>query len=457
MKTRTGYLVKRGGTFYAVWTVAGKKYIKTTKKTTRKEAKGELARIMEPFMVEDETRTLKNIAARIQQNKGDLVTFEDANNPPLTLGEAWTAYLRAQNRPDTGKATMGKYELTWGRFWQWMREKHPEVKAMRDVSPDIAAEFAEHLTAEGRSPNTFNKYMNLLALVFRVLKDKARLTANPWEDVNRKRLVTNGRRELTVDELRRVCADTTGEMRLLFALGIYTGLRLGDCATLRWGEVDLVRHLITRIPNKTGRRSPKPVKVPVHPTLGAMLAEIPPAGRQGYVLPRIAKDYLRHSSYVTDRIQSHFINRGVTVHRPGTGFETVIGDDSKPKQVHTGTRAILEVGFHSLRHTFVSLCRAADTPLSVVEAIVGHSNPAMTRHYTHTGDAAALAAVSALPSVMGGVKALPPAPKPRTIDADVVRGVAEGLSGKNWKAVKDELLKLTDISGVGEQSDGSAS
>jgi hypothetical protein len=50
----------------------------------------------------------------------------------------------------------------------------------------------------------------------------------------------------------------------------------------------------------------------------------------------------------------------------------------------------------------VSRCRQANAPLSVVEAIVGHSNPAMTRHYTHVGELAVAAALGALPSVMGG-------------------------------------------------------
>jgi hypothetical protein len=32
---------------------------------------------------------------------------------------------------------------------------------------------------------------------------------------------------------------------------------------------------------------------------------------------------------------------------------------------------------------------ALEAPLAVVEFIVGHSNPAMTRHYTHVGELAA--------------------------------------------------------------------
>src|SRR6267154_1030762 len=68
---------------------------------------------------------------------------------------------------------------------------------------------------------------------------------------------------------------------------------------------------------------------------------------------------------VTDKVQSHFKTCGIKLHKRGTGTD--------------GRRAVVEVGFHSLRHTFVSLCRESNAPLAVVESIVGHGNPAMTR------------------------------------------------------------------------------
>ena len=74
---------------------------------------------------------------------------------------------------------------------------------------------------------------------------------------------------------RNVCQSATGELRVLLALGVYCGLRLGDCATLRWAEVDLPRGIIRRIPNKTARRNPKPVIVPIHRVLREMLSETP--------------------------------------------------------------------------------------------------------------------------------------------------------------------------------------
>lgn len=135
--------------------------------------------------------------------------------------------------------------------------------------------------------------------------------------------------------------------------------------------------------------------------------EIPRTQHQVYVLLDMASRYAKGVYMLTDSIQEHFAICGVSPYKPGTGFEMKPDKDGKPKRTHTGKRAVVEVGFHSLRHSFVSMCRGANAPLSVVEAIVGHSNPAMTRHYTHTGEAAALAAVSALPSVMGDKSSSP--------------------------------------------------
>ena len=62
MKTRTGYLIKRNKTYYACWTVNGKKFMKTTKEMEWKKANAELQRIMSPFRLVDEVKTLEHIA-----------------------------------------------------------------------------------------------------------------------------------------------------------------------------------------------------------------------------------------------------------------------------------------------------------------------------------------------------------------------------------------------------------
>jgi len=172
-------------------------------------------------------------------------------------------------------------------------------------------------------------------------------------------------------------------------------LRLVDCALLEWGAIDLARNRIMTIPRKTKRHAHgKPVVIPLHPTLAALLAEIPPKGRKGYLLPTIAATYLDDDTKLSRRIQAIFTNAGI-----------------RTQTTAAGERAKVDIGFHSLRHTFVSLSANAGAPLAVVQAIVGHSNPAMTRHYFHESEAALQSAVAALPSIsLDGAQAAENAP-----------------------------------------------
>jgi integrase len=438
MKHRTGYLFKRNGTFYVQWNVNGKRFTKALRDDqgnaicTRREAEEAQTKLMASFVVADEATALESIVAKLDGRKTELARLQDEQNPPLAIAGAWTDYLAAPNRPDSGESTLRQYEFQYSAFARWMKEKHPEIATLREVTLPIAEEYAASLNHGVFSPSTYNKHLNLLTLVFRVLKNKARLAGNPWEDIQRKRLTAQSRRELTVDELRNVCQSAKGELRVLLALGLYSGLRLGDCATLRWAEVDLARNIIRRIPNKTARRNPKPVIVPIHPQLREMLASPAPEQRAEYVLPEIAALYARRTDMVTDMIQTHFKTCGIKTYQPGTG------PDSKD-----GKRAVIEVGFHSLRHTFVSLCRESNAPLAVVESIVGHSSPAMTRHYTHVGELAAGRAVAALPSIMGN-----PAPPMPAFNLEATlsqaRAMAEGMTAKNWREKKAALLALLE-------------
>jgi integrase len=323
--------------------------------------------------------------------QAELAKWEDEQHPPSSIGQAWSDFLASPNRPDSGESTLRQYEFQWQAFADWMQEKHPDILTLRDVTKELAGEYADSINHGKFSASTYNKHLNLLALVFRVLKAKAKLTFNPWESpkqggcLQRKRLISSSRRELTIDELRKACEAAKGELKTMLAIGLYTGLRLGDAATLRWCEVDLKRRLIQRIPNKVARRCPRPVSIPVHPVLANLLASIPAKERGDYVLPEMNALYNRRTDMVTDMVQNHFKACGIKCHKPGTGMD--------------GKRAVVEIGFHSLRHSFVSMCRAANAPLSVVQSIVGHSSPLLTGHYTHTGIEAAQSAVALLADV----------------------------------------------------------
>ncbi len=434
MKTKPDrYLLKRGNNYYCSWRQDGKLLTRALRDangqpvTTIEAARKARDEFMRPFTAATETKVLEELTVKLQGRKAEIARWEDEQHPPLSIVQAWSDFLASPNRPDSGPSTLRQYEFQWQAFADWMQEKHADMLTLRDVTREIAEEYASSMNHGRFSASTYNKHLNLLTLVFRVVKHKARLAGNPWEDIQRKRIVANSRRELTIDELRKVCQAATGELQTLLALGIYSGLRLGDCATLRWGEVDLPRLMIRRIPNKTARRNSKPVIIPIHQILRDMLLVTPLNKRGEYVLPEIAALYIHRSDMVTDMVQRHFKACGITLHKPGTGTD--------------GKRAVIEVGFHSLRHTFVSLCRESNAPLAVVESIVGHSNPAMTRHYTHIGELAAGRAVAALPAVIGDATL----EQPKAQESEILRqieAVVKTMSVKNWREKKAALLDM---------------
>ena len=376
-----GTLERRGRVWRARWTVDGKTFTRTTGTSDRREAEKILAQIVAPFAAKSDAERLENLAVRIEGRKAEIRRYEDSK-PALALADGFEAYRRSRERPDTGAATLDMYESQYNRLVRWAKDNAPDAKEMRNFTRATADAFATYLAGE-LSANSFNKYMTLFRRMWDVLADEGRITENPWVKIRHMTLATHTRRELTIEELARVCGSVTGEMRLLFAVGIYTGLRLGDCAMLEWGAVDLARNRIMTIPRKTARHAHgKPVLIPLHPTLAAMLAEIPPDERKGYLLPELAAMYEHDSGMVSNRIQAVFTKAGI-----------------KTQTTVDGERARVDVGFHSLRHTFVSLSANAGAPLAVVQAIVGHSNPAMTRHYYHESETALQSAVAALPSI----------------------------------------------------------
>lgn len=365
MKHRKGYLFKRAGVWYVQWRVGGQKFVRSLGTTSETRAETERERIMDGIRTADEVRALQHVTARLRSAQGELA------RQAVPIADAWRLYLASPSRPDSGPATIQQYSAEWGRFARWLAATCPGVSTLAQLTERQATSYAASL--EGVSASTFNQHVGLLRLMWRVLD----VEPNPWRGIRRRHRSTEGRRELSVDELKAVFAAATGELHRLLTIGLYTGLRLGDCCLLRWQDVDQVAGLIRVVPAKTAR-SGKTVSIPIHPALAAAIG----TPHDGYVMPGMARFYQRNRSGVALLVRRHFKACGIVT-----------------QVARSGSRVGCVVGFHSLRHTFVSLCRQAGAPLAIVEAIVGHSNPAMTRHYTHVGDDAARAAVGMLPEL----------------------------------------------------------
>ena len=415
-----GWLEWRNGQWLARYVRNGKKLSKMTGTADKAVAEKMLQELSLENRLSDEKRELERIG-RIRQIDAQMAEIDEKKHE-IALADVYTAFEGSHNRKSCGAGELKQYKCYVTRFVAWMAEKFPDVRVMRQVSADHVERFADAL-AKDKTPATFNRHILLLKSVWKVLRKTGRLAENPWEDIQKKDAVSQTRRELTVEELVKVSNKTDGEMRILFALGIYTGQRLGDCARLQWGNVDLVRGIISLMPSKTKRHAQKRVVIPIHQTLFGLLNETPPSRRKGYVVPEIAALYQRDAAALSNRISEVF---------HACDIETTVKEEGK--------RAKVVVGFHSLRHTFVSLTANSGASLANVRSMTGHATTDMALHYFHENEAGLKRTIAMLPVIGGDASA---SVKPAVGEFDAfLNGLDLAALKRLKKAVEARLAKL---------------
>lgn len=406
----TGYIFKRGSTYHVQWDHKGKRYTRSLRTNDKRDANKEAERILQPYRLKTEAESLAALAERLETTNDKAAMLANT----VTIGQAWKVYLDTEKKRQPGAGTLADYEAMFRAFRKWLNDKHPDIKALRGVTTDHCRNFLLYLEKERElSGNRINKHRNFLRAMFRFLKNDAALKANPWDETLEREHKPAHRRAMTIEEMRLVIESATGELKTLFMLGTFTGLRLGDCATLKWGEIDVELGIIRRIPRKTARnREPVIVGTPL-----VLRQHLEGLGRlKGYVIPEIAALYLKRKEHLSRRIQAHLIDCGIDTAGEGSG-----------------KRASCAVGFHSLRHSYVTMQAAAGTPGAIVQKLVGHKNPAMTEHYTGIDAATARRTADALPSIVGeAIETREPLP------AWAVKVVEKARS---LKQLKTELLR----------------
>ena len=343
--------------------IGGKRYCRSTRTKDRDQAERFLQRFLAPFGLGEHR---------------------------LPLADVWLEYVKSPIRNELSKATLDCKRNVWLQFARWMEHFYLPVKDLAGVTADMIAEYLACLRVDVCA-STYNSRVCVLREIFRTLAKKAGLEEDPWEGVRLRPDDSHSRRELTMEELKRLLSASCKygvEWHKLILIGIYTGLRLGDCCRLNWASVNVAEGIIQLVPTKTKRHAHgKPVTIPIHPTLGAAL--LPTTGYKlpttltGPVLPIISEMYDKARTKVSDRLTMifHAANIRTSIHIEGRSRKTP------------------EATFHSLRHTFVSFAANAGVPLHVVQSIVGHESTAMTRHYYHENLAALKSAVAAIPTL----------------------------------------------------------
>lgn len=303
----------------------------------------------------------------------------------------WEIY-QSQPRPRrtrdrTEKSKQGHLQA----FADWMVSAHPESKYLDEVTRSIAKEYFSKALG-GVSGQTHNNHLSSLRSIFQLIHDAAGLSENPWDAVPRVEGRSIRKESLTLDQVEGLYrrslvfeSRSPGFWPVAIALGFHTGLRWGDICTLGSEEIFIAEEQIRLIENKKWRKG-QLLAFSLHPDFKDYLIGVAKK-RKGDIWPVVASAYRVNHRWLMEEWNALCELEGIQTFREATK------DESRRKGVKV-------IGFHSLRHTFVTLLEDRGADRSTIQQIIGHGSPVMTGHYSHSL-AAGLKVKGKLPSITG--------------------------------------------------------
>lgn len=374
----TVFKKKGSKNYYFQVMVKGRRIVESTRTSSIREAsKIADARCMELKLNLDWYFYLKQAIKKINMLDPDAKeaavysAIEELNGIKVRTLALWDAFELFKAKPRkraVSERVYNDYRNMWNNFVIFVNRNFPDVKYMSEITKAIAEKFLAEERKKGLAERSYNERITKLRTIFSALSEEAGLRKNVWQQVDKMSEGHISKRPFTKTQLKQIFSAAKGEMRTLCMIGLYTGLRLGDAATLKWSEIDFENMVIVRLPNKT-KHLKKNVEIPL---LGELCDELKRVkseqnGRESvYVVPEIAENYLTVND-ISKKIQVLFRNAGI---------ETQIDREKC-------SRKTTVYGFHSFRHTFVSLCAANGIPMNVVMELVGHRSVMVHEVYQH--------------------------------------------------------------------------
>lgn len=297
----------------------------------------------------------------------------------ILVKNGFDKFLEKPNAPASPEKIRQKRSY-WKDFYLWLKKNAPLVKYMGDITPAMAEKYVAYIKKNGRfrairgeklSVYTLNQILITCRSVCKALRHDV-VGINPFDEIpliKEKGQSSCGRMAYSEDQLKTIFEKADSFMRPLFFIGLFTGLSEGDVCTLRKDEINFAHRHIYHCRIKTGVESSIPMLPVLHSYLEVLCGD--PENSSDYVLPE------HHALYTT---KSYEMSRKVK-----SFLEDVCGFETKKKSPDR-SKAQSVLDFHSLRHTFCTMAGVVGIPLTVVQSIVGHMTPAMTKLYSRHVD-----------------------------------------------------------------------
>ena len=286
----------------------------------------------------------------------------------------WELYLKQPGVGEVKPRTLASRRGAVKQWVEWMGKRHAEVQSLDEVTEGLALEYFAELEREGWAAVTRNNHLSSVRSTVQRVRVQAGLDRNVFDVVPRAGVTVVRKEPFTLKQVRKLFKKAAaydgrvpGFWPAAVALGYWTGMRLADVCCIEASAIDRERGLIRFVPEKTGRRKRRELAFPLVDEIAQHL----PAVEDGPLWPEVAEAHGRRSRWISDEWNDLVEAIGLESSRP-------------PAEGERRRRAVKVYGFHSLRHTFVTLALEAGVEIGAVQQAAGHGSVAMTEHYSHS-------------------------------------------------------------------------
>ncbi|GFP21286.1 hypothetical protein HKBW3S06_00512 [Candidatus Hakubella thermalkaliphila] len=325
------------------------------------------------------------LAERLRQiSRGEFRSLKDC--PFTELCDKFLAIKKSQIRPRTYES----YEARVKQIKAYFGSAN-----VRNITEEHVEKFVASLSNSNHAPETRAKTVTLLKAIFEAGVRWGYLGISPARFVKRPKAPKREAEFLKPDEIKLLIDTVDPRHRPLIMFLCLTGCRISEALGLRWSDVDF----------NSGRIFIRQVLQASKHDDRRFFSPKTDASRRAIDLPDILIQELKtQQAWLTVELESNeydlvFPNSaGKPAHYRNLALRVL-----EPALRRAGIR---RVGFHSLRHSYVSMLAAQGENLKTVQALVGHSSARTTWDtYSHVFDGETKKAVSRLEERLFGANA----------------------------------------------------
>jgi len=300
---------------------------------------------------------------------------------PTSVREYAKTFLESKNVRSTD-STMRSYKQKVELFINHLGDKADQ--AISRIKPaDIQSYMTKRLKS-GVSVGTLRQDMKVLTGLFNRAKKEGICELNPVSTVDLPLEDATSRSAFTFKEVNAILSNCPNEeWKTLVMISFYTGARIIDCTSLRWGAFDFESELINYEQRKIRKGKMANLSIPMHEALYEWLLKLKLATAPKSDTP-VMPSFFGRAAGGKSGPSTKFI---------GILLKAGIDPDYETK----GVKKVPRKCFHSFRHTVSTMLQHNGVAKEARMSLVGHSSGAVHSKYSHAQEKVMRDAIATLP------------------------------------------------------------